>query len=637
MKKISVKKAIIILAIFFLLGTILIIVLAKKNSSSDIYTTQEAKKINLVQTVSETGLIKTPKLYDLSFEQGGKISKILTEIGQTVKKGELLAELDHSSLDIKLSQAQASLEIARANLTKIQRGATAVELAVYQANYNKAKAGHDSALIDLQKYKTTLAENTAQAQKTVDDLEDNTSYTVTTYEQAVDTAQSNLTNAKITYQKAIDDSVSISLTSSEAQISLINNALDQINTILDNSDIEDYLSVKNKTYLADAERAYNQAEEMLTSVIANTSIAKNNPDKNVVSSLLVEVQNNLNKTYLSLSNMFSALENSVTSSSFSSTQLDALKATINTQISIINASISSVQSISQSLDSAILAYNTNVDAANNALAQAKANLDNALTSAKNNLANVINGGEQQLATIQARVDSANKSLTVSQAELNKIQSPARAEDLSLYKAQLQQANSELDSIKNQIEKSKLSAPASGTITKLNYEEGEQYILGRPIITLIPENNFEVKVDVSEADITKVKLNDKAVITLDALSSDQELFGTVSFIEPAETIIQDVIYYKVTITFNKNNQYIDLVKPGMTANADITTAKKSNVIAVPGRAIIDKSGEGKFVKTYDNNILEEKKVETGLIADGGLVEITSGIVEGDKVITFTQTK
>jgi HlyD family secretion protein len=622
-----------------IIGIIIISVLANKNKSKFEYTTQTIQKSDLIQTVSETGLIKTIDSFDISFELGGNIKNVLVNIGDVVKKDQLLSELDHTDSDIRLSQASASLDIARANLSKLQTGATSQEIAIYTANYNRAKASYDSTLVDLQKYKITLVENTAQAQKTLSDLEDDSPYTITTYEQALETAESNLSNTKITYQKAINDSVSISLTSSEAQASLINNALDQIKSILDNTDIEDYLSVMNKTYLAEAKRAHEEAGKMLISVNANTAIAKNTPDKNIVSSLLVEVQNTLNKTYLSLSNMFSALENSVTSSSFSKTQLDALKAIVNTQISIINTSISSVQSLSQSLDSAILTYNTNVDAANNNLAQARANLDNALTSAKNNLANVINGGEQQLATIEARVDSANQSLLVSQAELNRIKSPARTEDLSLYQAQLKQAQAEINSIVNQIEKSKLKSPVDGIVSKINFEAGEQYILGRPMATLISGNGseYKIEVDISESDIPKVEIADQVLITLDALGSDVKFHGSVKFIEPAETVIQDVIYYKVEIVIDNNNENIHLVKPGMTANTDITTNEMKDIITIPGRAIIDRNGDGKFVKTFNNEIIDENKVEVGIIGDGGMVQIISGLSEGDVVVTFTKEK
>ena len=637
MKKISIKKAVFILLAIAIVGIIAISVMANKGKDLYEYTTQVLQKSNLIQTVSETGVIKTAKSFNLSFEQGGTINKIHTSIGQFVQKDQLLAELDYSNLDIRLTQTRASLDVARANLAKLQSGATREEIAIYTANYNRAKASYDSAVIELDKYKITLNENIAQTQKTLDDLVNKDIYSITTYEQALESAQTNLENTKSTYQKSINDSISTSLTNSEAQASSINNSLDQINSILTDNDIDEYLSVKNKAYLVNSERAYAEAIVLLNKINEDIILLKTNSNKEDISDHLINVLNTLNKTYLSLNNCFSALENSVTSSSFTKTELDALKAIINTQIGIISASIASIQSSIQTLDSAILAYNTSVDTANDNLSQAKANLNNAVITASNNLANVKNSGEQQLVSIQSRIDAANKSLLVSQAELNRIKSPARIEDLNLYQAQLRQAQSELNSVNNQIEKSKLKAPISGTISKLDFEPGEQYSPGRPMISLISGNEYEIEVDISESDITKIKINDKVIITLDALGSELKFHGLVSFIEPAETVIQEVIYYRVKIVFDSNNGNLNLVKPGMTADVEITTNKKTNILFVPGRAIIDRNGEGKFVKTYNNQVLEEKKVQIGIIGDGGLIEIISGLSEGDEVVTFTKEK
>ena len=213
------------------------------------------------------------------------------------------------------------------------------------------------------------------------------------------------------------------------------------------------------------------------------------------------------------------------------------------------------------------------------------------------------------------------------------------EDLNLYQAQLRQAQAELNSINNQIEKSKLKSPINGIISKLNFESGEQYLVGRPMATLISGNGsqYEIEVDISESDIPKVKIADKVLITLDAFGNDVKFYGSVKFIEPAETVIQDVIYYKVEIVIDNNNENIHLVKPGMTANTDITTNEMKNIIAIPGRAIIDRNGDGKFVKTFNNEIIEERKVKIGIIGDGGKVQIISGLSEGDVVVTFSKEK
>ncbi len=74
---------------------------------------------------------------------------------------------------------------------------------------------------------------------------------------------------------------------------------------------------------------------------------------------------------------------------------------------------------------------------------------------------------------------------------------------------------------------------------------------------------------------------------------------------------------------------------MTANIDILTAKRENVIVVPQRAVIAKNGD-KIIKILDRSgIIKEVKAETGLRGSDGNIEIISGLNEGDSVVVFVK--
>ena len=155
----------------------------------------------------------------------------------------------------------------------------------------------------------------------------------------------------------------------------------------------------------------------------------------------------------------------------------------------------------------------------------------------------------------------------------------------------------------------------------------------PVISMIGESGLEIEVDVPEADITKVKVGNEAVITLDAYGDDIKFKGNVVFIDPAETVIQDVVYYKVKVSLVDNENYE--IKPGMTANVDIVTAEKDNVLVIPGRAV--KQNDTKYVEVLEEGVPQRREVKVGLRGDGGLVEIISGLKEGEEVITFVNNK
>ena len=74
---------------------------------------------------------------------------------------------------------------------------------------------------------------------------------------------------------------------------------------------------------------------------------------------------------------------------------------------------------------------------------------------------------------------------------------------------------------------------------------------------------------------------------------------------------------------------------MTANMTILVAKKDNVLAVPSTAIINNNGN-QYVRVIDNaktKTYHQVQVQTGLQADGGLVEITSGLADGQEIIVY----
>jgi RND family efflux transporter MFP subunit len=179
------------------------------------------------------------------------------------------------------------------------------------------------------------------------------------------------------------------------------------------------------------------------------------------------------------------------------------------------------------------------------------------------------------------------------------------------------------------------SPIAGTIIKRNADLGEIAIFNSTILT-VAEGEMEIESDVPESDVIKVSLGQKADISFDAFPIDVLFEATITEIEPASTVIQDVVYYKVKL---KLDNVDDRIKAGMSCDVDIKTDEKKNVIAIPLRAV-KTEGDKKYVeilKDEKNNITEKTYVTTGLEGDDGIVEITSGLSGGEKVITLTSAK
>ncbi len=627
MKKISSKTAIIILLILAVIGLVVVFVLAG-NQKEVSYKTFEVGVGNIVQTVSETGTVKASTEIDLGFLNNGKIQRLNFKVGDYVLKGQLLAELDYTSLVINKQEAQANYDVAVQSLNKLLAGATSEEKSLSEATVNQAETANKSAKNEMSRVRASSAENISQAEKTLSDLESDTEETVTTYEQAIMTAETSLSNITVTNQQAINDSRDSALIATDDKISLANIALDAVNRIISDEDLENYLSIKDTSYLNSAISSYNNGQKQILVAGSSLATAKISLSQSSVNSTLLNSIYLLDISLSSLENVFSALENSVTSSSFTQADIDSYKSTISVQLTTINAAVSVLKNADQSYKNAILAFETKVKSANDALAQAKSSYSNALLNAQNALSTAKINSEQQITLAQSKVNAAEESLRVAEAQREKILATANSYDITLSRAKIRQAQASLDSVSKQIDNNQIKAPINGLVTAVNYNIGEQFSMSKPVMTLLGEGDYEIEVLISEADIAKIKIGDLTEISLDAFGDDNIFKGSISFIEPAETVIQDVIYYSVTIKFDPKTEKI---KSGMTANIIITTNQKSNVLAIPSRSIKDKDNS-KFVQLLIANQVKDQKIVTGIRGDGAMIEVVDGLKQGDVLIT-----
>ena len=236
---------------------------------------------------------------------------------------------------------------------------------------------------------------------------------------------------------------------------------------------------------------------------------------------------------------------------------------------------------------------------------------------------------------------------------------------------VQSAGASVNEARDNLSRTTIYAPMSGTISLLNVELGErvvgtQQMAGTEILRVANLNNMEVEVDVNENDIVKVNIGDTTIVEVDAYLKKQ-FKGIVTEIanSAAGTLAADqVTNFKVKVRIIEES-YADLTegkpeayspfRPGMTATVDIITDKRESSIAVPISAIVIKTDTSSVKKTYgnktvttdtsssvdeekfecvfvnENSIAKLRVVKTG-IQDDTNIEIVSGLKEGDKIIT-----
>lgn len=191
----------------------------------------------------------------------------------------------------------------------------------------------------------------------------------------------------------------------------------------------------------------------------------------------------------------------------------------------------------------------------------------------------------------------------------------------------------------------ITAPIDGIVLSKEVEEGQTVAsaMTTPTLFIIAQDLTDMRViaDIDEADIGGVKEGQRVTFTVDAYPDDV-FDGEVTQVRQQATTESNVVTYEVVIS--APNELLKL-KPGLTANVTIYTSEKNGVLAVPSKAlrftpnealltggqIIEDCDSKEKVWTKKHNTFKAIKVSTGT-SNGTLTEITSGLNEGDEIIT-----
>jgi|GEM_PF-2900828 HlyD family secretion protein len=239
---------------------------------------------------------------------------------------------------------------------------------------------------------------------------------------------------------------------------------------------------------------------------------------------------------------------------------------------------------------------------------------NAHKAAQNSLSVLKKTIAQAEADARSSVTSADKTVQLKQNVINS------GGDLSVNNASLQYQRALLS-------KSVLRAPADGIVAKIVGDIGEYVSPTGPVITIISPELY-LLVNVPETEAAKLSLNDSAIVDLDTFR-DEEFTAHIAKIDSIETLVSGVTTYEVTLVFSKQDKRL---RSGMTADLIVLAEEKTGVLAVPQRALSGTNGQ-RSVSILRGEETKDVIVETGLRGGNGFIEITSGLSQGDVVVTF----
>ncbi|MCK4231781.1 efflux RND transporter periplasmic adaptor subunit, partial [candidate division WOR-3 bacterium] len=203
------------------------------------------------------------------------------------------------------------------------------------------------------------------------------------------------------------------------------------------------------------------------------------------------------------------------------------------------------------------------------------------------------------------------------------------------------AKAQLDQSGDKLAKTRIYAPISGRVVRLNIEEGEAVMMGTMnnpgtvMMTLADLSAMQARVDVDESDVVNLKIDQHAQVKLDAMPDTAFRAKVVSISYMPSTNLTSAAEGVTDFEVILNLVDIDPAqRPGMNVSADITTAMREDVITCPLQAIGRREVEGKLSETVF--VLEDGKarlvpIKTG-ISDGRSVEVIEGLKEDQTVIT-----
>lgn len=273
----------------------------------------------------------------------------------------------------------------------------------------------------------------------------------------------------------------------------------------------------------------------------------------------------------------------------------------------------------------------------------------------------LKAAESAVAAADAALKSAENNLTNAR------------ENVRVSEFGITSANARLKELQTSLQKTIITAPVSGIVSKLSVEKGERVVgtlqmAGTEMMRIANLNSMEVQVDVSENDILKVSVNDEADIEVDAYLGRKfkgkvtEIANSASNVSStAVTLNTDQVTNFIVKIRVDPASYADLMggkgklhpfRPGMSASVDIYTNTADSVFSVPLIAVTtredekdkNKKAEAKEVsqKKEEDDIKEivfvvsgdtvgVREVKTG-IQDNDFIEITSGLQEGETIVT-----
>lgn len=683
---ITIALVLLILLIFRMIGS-----KNKKASVTDSTSTITLAKTDIQNTLSISGQIDSADTINIYTSLNSyPVKEIFVKVGDKVRDGELLAQIDTTNLEYEIKQAKNNLEnaIEAFNTEKqnyqnsIVNAENSLDSAIIsrdkqQLSYEKILAEYKKAeetmlksfdsytydntineayitlkrkLEELKKaenehlearenfddytYQNTIVDARAKLNRALDDLRDaredlrtqKSDFDDYTYENAIREAKAKLDNEneklkKLKNQKNNQNS-EFDSSSYDNAISSAQSDLDRYQQEYNNAVVNDEDMATAKANLDSAKATLDRAKVALASAKSEYESLVENIDNQIKAAeqAVAEAERSYNRA---IDNLEQARDNAI------NTAEKNLVSARNSADDAQRAYDRAITDLERAQDSSIESAEDKIKSAQKAVDDAQRTYDKAISDLKRAQNDYIEDNEEKLTTTKRNLADAEKSLESSNLNV------ANAENsLKQAKSKTTPSNSSvsnqqitLDKLIEQMEKSRIKATGTGTITSIGAIEGTN---PTGVLFVIEDTNMlYVAAKVKEYNLKNLSLGQKSLVTTDATGT--EIFdGEIIYISPkavteaGSTNVEFEIWIKICDP-DEN------IKIGMNAFMEIILEEKQDTFVVPLSAIISNE-EGNFIQYQSHEEISLLPVEIGIKTTTSAEIFGEGLVDGMIIIS-----
>ena len=201
--------------------------------------------------------------------------------------------------------------------------------------------------------------------------------------------------------------------------------------------------------------------------------------------------------------------------------------------------------------------------------------------------------------------------------------------IDLSKAQQGQTEARLEELRINLQNTSVVSPVDGFVAKRHVDPGAMVSQNAPVLSVVDISRLRLVTNVVEKDLRMVSTGDPALVEVDAYPGDK-FHGRIARVSPVLDPATRTASMEVEIP-NADNK----LKPGMYARVALTVEEHKDAVVAPRSSIVDLNDKRGVWMPNEENKARFQVVELG-IEDGDLVEIKSGLKEGDRIVTTGAT-